>query len=177
MKQISILLTKYSDWTSRLIHWMSGRGYTHSSIALEDSPERYFSFNHRGFTEETLEKHRRHGVRQSRCYQIQVSDEVYAALESRIQWFLTHRTRFRYSRFGVFCCLLHIPFRPSSWRSCWRIPARFPSPATPRSFSPTTSSSFWSINPAAFGSWKMWSERYDGLRRHSSLRRNFVLYH
>ena len=118
MKQISILLTKYSDWTSRLIHWMSGRGYTYSSIALEDSPERYFSFNHRGFTEETLEKHRRHGVRQSRCYQIQVSDEVYAALESRIQWFLTHRTRFRYSRFGVFCCLLHIPFRRKDQYFC-----------------------------------------------------------
>ena len=118
MKQISILLTKYSDWTSRLIHWMSGRGYTHSSIALEDSPERYFSFNHRGFTEETLEKHRRHGVRQSRCYQIQVSDEVYAALESRIQWFLTHRTRFRYSRFGVCCCLLHIPFRRKDQYFC-----------------------------------------------------------
>lgn len=106
MKQILILLTKHSDWTSRLIYRICGHGYTHSSISLENAPEHFFSFNHRGFAEEILAKHRRRGVQRSRCYHLQVSDEAYHAIESRIQWFLAHRSCFRYSvsaRFAV-CC-------------------------------------------------------------------------
>lgn len=34
MKQICILLTKYSDWISSLVYYIGGQGYTHSSIAL-----------------------------------------------------------------------------------------------------------------------------------------------
>lgn len=89
MKEIMILLTKYSDWISSMVYHFCGKGYTHVSIALEDEPETYYSFNYRGFAIETLEKHRRRGVNYSRCYRIQIPD--------------------RYTRFGVLCCALHIP--------------------------------------------------------------------
>ena len=36
MRQISVLLTKYSDWISTLVYYIGGRGFTHSSIALEE---------------------------------------------------------------------------------------------------------------------------------------------
>lgn len=81
MKQICILLTKYSDWISSLVYYIGGQGYTHSSIALGGQPTQFYSFNYRGFAVETTEKHRRRGVRCSRLYRLNVSDTVYERIE------------------------------------------------------------------------------------------------
>lgn len=53
MRQISVLLTKYSDWISTLVYYIGGRG-THSSIAPEEDETTYYSFNYRGFAVETV---------------------------------------------------------------------------------------------------------------------------
>ena len=111
MKQISILLTKYSDRMSNFIYHITGRGYTHSSIALGEDPEEYYSFNYRGFAVETIEKHKKRGVKNSLCFKIQVSDEVYETVKEQIQTFQANREEYSYSTFGVFLCLLQIPFR------------------------------------------------------------------
>ena len=111
MKQISILLTKYSDRMSNFIYHITGRGYTHSSIALEENPDEYYSFNYRGFAIETTEKHKRRGVKNSLCFKLQVSDEVYETVKTQIQTFLDHREEYSYSSIGVFLCLLQIPLR------------------------------------------------------------------
>ena len=63
MKEITILLTRYSDWISSFVYHVAGHGYTHASLSLGGGI--YYSFNYRGFCEETLEKHRRRGVEQS----------------------------------------------------------------------------------------------------------------
>ena len=42
MRQICVLLTKYSDWISTLVYHIGGRGFTHSSIALEEDESTYF---------------------------------------------------------------------------------------------------------------------------------------
>ena len=73
MRQISVLLTKYSDWISTLVYHIGGQGFTHSSIALEEDETTYYSFNYRGFAVETVEKHRRRGVKKSRCIRLRVS--------------------------------------------------------------------------------------------------------
>lgn len=44
MKTISVLLTKYSDCISTFIYYISGREYTHASIALEEPEESLFLF-------------------------------------------------------------------------------------------------------------------------------------
>lgn len=113
MHQISILLTKYSDWISTLVYHVGGRGFTHCSIALEENQNTYYSFNYRGFAVETIEKHRRRGVQNSRCIQLQVSDEAYQKIKQRIQVMLQNRADYHYTRLGLFCCILHLPFR---WR-------------------------------------------------------------
>ena len=105
MKQICILLTKYSDWISSLVYYIGGQGYTHSSIALGDQPTQFYSFNYRGFAVETTEKHRRRGVRYSRLYRLNVSDTVYERIEERIRYFLENREKYRYTRLGVLCCV------------------------------------------------------------------------
>lgn len=109
MKKISILLTKYTDWISNLVYHLAGVGYTHSSIALSDEPELYYSFNYHGFAIETLEKHRRRGVRHSCCYQLEISDDEYNKLKRSLQHFLEHRENYHYTRLGVLCCALHFP--------------------------------------------------------------------
>ncbi len=109
MKKISILLTRYNDRMSQFVYWISGRNYTHVSIALEDEPEHYYSFNYRGFTRETLEKHRDRGVKYSRCYELQISDEAYNKIKARIDKFQAHRKEYQYNRIGVFLCIIHLP--------------------------------------------------------------------
>lgn len=110
MKEISILLTKYTDWISSLV-WHFCGGYTHASISLGDEPGIYYSFNYRGFAVETIEKHKRRGVRYSRCYRIQISDKAYQMIQKKIWGFMKDRNTYKYTRFGVFCCVCHIPFR------------------------------------------------------------------
>lgn len=108
MKEITVLLTRYSDWMSRFVYRIAGQGYTHASLGLGE--EVYYSFNYRGFCEETLEKHRRRGVEQSLSCVLAVSDEAYQAIQSRIETFQQRRAEYRYTRLGVVCCLLRIPF-------------------------------------------------------------------
>jgi len=55
MKKVTILLTEYSDALSRFIYYISGRGYTHISLGLEEDEDRFYSFNYKGFCIETIE--------------------------------------------------------------------------------------------------------------------------
>ena len=113
MKKITILLTKYSDFISSFVYHVAGRGYTHASLGLEEEPGVYYSFNYKGFCVETPEKHRRRGVEHSLGCELEISDEAYEALKARIAQFESRREALRYTRVGVFFCLLRLPFR---WR-------------------------------------------------------------
>lgn len=110
MKTVTVLLTEYSDWVSWLVSLISGPGYTHASLALDDASGIYYSFNYRGICMETIEKHRRHGVIRSAAFQIRVSDAAYEQLTQMLIVFLRRRSRLHYTRLGAFCCALGIPF-------------------------------------------------------------------
>ena len=111
MKTITVLLTKYSDWISTLVYYIGGHGYTHASLALGEDENTYYSFNYRGFCVETIEKHRRRGVKNSLRYQLSVSDRTYEEIKVRIEQFKSHRDEFQYTRIGVLFCALRIPFK------------------------------------------------------------------
>lgn len=111
MKKVSVLLTKYSDWISGLLYYIGGYGYTHASLGLEESGNEFFSFNYRGFCVETVEKHKRRGVKKSLVYEIEVTDSIHEEIKKRIEAFKSHRTEYGYTRFGLLCALLHIPFQ------------------------------------------------------------------
>lgn len=110
MKEVSILLTKYSDWVSNLVYVLCGRGYTHASISLEENEDTYYSFNYLGFAVETLGKHRRRGVTKSKCFRVKISDQSYESIRQRIHDIELERSSYRYTRLGVLCCILHIPY-------------------------------------------------------------------
>jgi hypothetical protein len=110
MKCISVLLTTYPGRFSKVIACLSGHGYTHASIGLED-PDTFYSFHFRGFAVETPEKLRKQGVTESCCYRLLISDEAYRRMEHRISSLLAHREAYRYTCLGVWCCLLGLPLR------------------------------------------------------------------
>lgn len=113
MKYLCVLLTKYPDRFARVLARLSGQGYTHASIGLEDG-NRFYSFSFRGFTEETPDKLRRRGVTASRCYRIPVADGAYRLVETRLRAMAARRADYHYNYVGVALCLLHLPFR---WRN------------------------------------------------------------
>ena len=51
-KKVTVLLTRYYSTFSNFVYWISGRGYTHVSIALNDENDCYYSFNFKGFRRE-----------------------------------------------------------------------------------------------------------------------------
>lgn len=118
MHQITILLTNYPDRVSRLIQFFTRNEYSHASIGLSGNPEEFYSFNKKGLAVETLEKHRRRGARKSMSYQIQIPEEVYSKIEQSVNHFLAHRSSYRYTWFGVICCLLHLPRKKKNHYFC-----------------------------------------------------------
>lgn len=110
MKEVSILLTKYSDWISTVVYLLCGRGYTHASISLEENADTYYSFNYLGFAVETINKHRKRGVEKSKCFRFKISDQSYENIRQRIHDIKQERGTYQYTRLGVLCCILHIPY-------------------------------------------------------------------
>lgn len=56
---IVVLFTCYKDMASDFIYYISGKGYTHASIALEENPEYYYSFNSKGFRKEYPQRYKK----------------------------------------------------------------------------------------------------------------------
>lgn len=117
MKTVTILLTKYSDWISTCVYCLCGKGYTHASLSLDDG-RTYYSFNYKGFCVETLEKHRRRGVEQSLSYQLNVTEAAWKEIEQQIILFSKGREQYRYTRLGLFLCMLKIPFKRKGYYFC-----------------------------------------------------------
>lgn len=111
MRSISIIWTKYSDFLAELVYHMTGRTYTHAAISLEENCSYYYSFGFKGFCRETVEKYRRRGVKKSLRLRMEVPDDVYEGLRRNVDFVERNARNYEYTTFGVFCALLHIPFR------------------------------------------------------------------
>ena len=118
MKNITVILTKYSDPVSTLVYLISGFGYTHVSLGLDTCGNELYSFNFKGFCIESFDKHRHRGVKYSRSYQLQISNDSYDRLKNRIQYFVAHRSEYRYSLLGVIFSFLHIPHKRKNYYFC-----------------------------------------------------------
>ena len=57
-KVITILFSRYHTFMANFLHIVSGRGYTHASIALDEDDEYFYSFNSKGFRKEYPKKHK-----------------------------------------------------------------------------------------------------------------------
>ena len=109
MQEIGILFTRYPDPLSSMVRQINRGRFTHVSISIDDSMEKFYSFNFKGFSEETYEKYMRIGVMDSCLYTLNVSDLVQSYIDYKINKFLEMKEKLQYSKLGVLLCALHIP--------------------------------------------------------------------
>lgn len=114
---ISILLTKYEDFTSKLVYYLTGKGYTHASIGLDETKDEYYSFNIKGFRRERPLKHK-DIITDSICYKLEVSKEEYEKVVELINAFQENRFEWKYSTLGVILCVLQIPHKRAKHYFC-----------------------------------------------------------
>lgn len=116
-KIITVLFTRYYSTFSNLIYWISGKGYTHASIALDEQNEFYYSFNFKGFRREYPKKHTRRSGK-SIGIKLEVSQESFDRMKKKIKEMEGKKDKLHYSRLGVFFCLLHIPYKIQNQYFC-----------------------------------------------------------
>jgi hypothetical protein len=107
-KKIYVLLTKHTSVTALILRLFTWCEYTHSSIALARDGTHY-SFNPvRGFT---IERpiHKKRGATPCRLYCVEVSNQTYAEVESRIKWFVDNPTEYKFNYVGLVLSILRIP--------------------------------------------------------------------
>ena len=109
-RTITIVLSKYSDWFSRLVYYITGRGYTHAALSLEDESEQFFSFGYRGFCVDTLEKYRRRGVEHCMCLHLQVPEAMHTKIKEQVEIFQANKNQYRFNRLGAFYAFTHVPW-------------------------------------------------------------------
>lgn len=117
-KQINILLSRHHDSLSRLIYYVTGRDYTHVSIGIDNS-DVYYSFNGKGFR---IEQPKRWKIKDSRIsatvYEIEVSQEEYRKTIEFIDKIKKNQEQYKYSFFGIFLCILRIPYKAKKKYFC-----------------------------------------------------------
>ena len=107
---ISVLLTKQEDFISKIIYYITGRGFTHASIGFDENGEEFYSFNIKGFRRERPKKHA-HLITQSLCFKLHVTREEYEKVVNLIYEFQEKYSAWKYSTLGVILCILRIPHK------------------------------------------------------------------
>ncbi|MBE6545855.1 MAG: hypothetical protein E7668_00250 [Ruminococcaceae bacterium] len=121
MKQIYILLSKTDTVPSQLIYKMTHGAFTHVSLALTPHTNRFYSYGRRkihnplkaGFLIEDL--HSKVFAQYPNCncalYSIEISEEAYKKIRSRLRFFLRNYKKTTYNFLGIVPLRLGIPFR------------------------------------------------------------------
>ncbi|MDD3219716.1 MAG: hypothetical protein PHC41_09015 [Lachnospiraceae bacterium] len=118
-KIITVLLTRYYDKVSNFIYYITGRGYTHASISLGEGEDCFYSFNFKGFRIEHPGKHREKvKMGESVAYRLAVTEEEYERISHYIEKMKENSAVLSYSSFGVFLCMLRIPFKMKNRYFC-----------------------------------------------------------
>lgn len=106
---ISILFTRYTDIVSRLLYFVSGRGYTHVSLSLDNDDTYFYGFNTKGFRKEYPRKHKNR-TKENICYKIEISEKSYRKLKKILEEFEKRKEKLSYNWIGIFLCIVGIPF-------------------------------------------------------------------
>ena len=116
-KVITVLFSRYHTFMANFLHIVSGRGYTHASLALDAEDEYFYSFNSKGFRKEYPKKHKN---RNAKCvgYRLEISKEAYDRIKAAIEKFEEKKDELYYSNMGIFCCFFQIPYKKKNYYFC-----------------------------------------------------------
>lgn len=119
-KTVFILLTRLQNQSAKPLEILTGCYYTHASIGLEEDLNTFYSFVCKGFIVEKITRYLKAEREPFPCqlYALEVSAGVYKTLKGYLSSFERRRPLLRYSRLGVFLCLLQIPFHRKNHYFC-----------------------------------------------------------
>lgn len=125
---IYLVFTKTNTWLSRLIGFVSKIEYPHSSISLDNSFTRMYSFGRiepdnpfsGGFTEENLFEglFKKSGSCRCRIYRLKVDPSQFSAVQSGIYEFADRRDIYRYNLMGLVGVWLNVPIKRRNHYFC-----------------------------------------------------------
>ncbi|GHU61720.1 hypothetical protein AGMMS49983_01930 [Clostridia bacterium] len=118
IRTIYVLLTQSTKITSRILQVFQGSRFAHASIALERDGS-FYSFNPGiGFTTERPIAQKRKRDAPCVLYEISVSEETYADIDSRINWFIDNPQEYKFNYAGMVFTILGIPVGMESRYYC-----------------------------------------------------------
>ena len=123
-KTIFILLTEHKDYVAQFYRIITGSTYTHAAIGVEE--RKFFSFGtKKGFRVEKPWLFAKFTKKSSLCavYKLDVTEESYNAIKTRINNFWENKKEYRFSFIGALFCMLKIPHRFKKQYFCSRFVA------------------------------------------------------
>ena len=119
-RKVFILLTRLRNRGARPLGALTGCYYTRASIGLDEDMDTFYSFVDKGFIVEKITRYIKpeRPAFQCKLYELEVSEQVYQRLKGHLASFVKRKPLFRYTKLGVFMCLLRIPFRRKDHYFC-----------------------------------------------------------
>ena len=118
-KEIYLIFTKTGTWLSRIIGRFSDYKYVHSSLSLDDSFSKMYSFGRTnpdnpfsgGFVEEDLKAgvYAKFALSECMIYRVHITEEQYDYLKEEIERFQADREKYRYNLIGLIGVKVGIP--------------------------------------------------------------------
>lgn len=128
MKQVYILLSRTGTIPSRLIYRLTRGAFTHASLAMLPSTDRFFSYARRklnrpfyaGFKEENLHTHIFGKYPDSPCalFSLSVSDEGYDRMKKELGRYIENYDTATYNFLGMLPLRMGIPIRRGMKLTC-----------------------------------------------------------
>lgn len=118
---VSVLFTRGTGLTAKLIYWLTGRQYTHASIGPGKQTDNFYSFDFRGFRiEHPAHRRLKNGRKNSLCYQFFITQEEYDNLKNTIDGYIKNKEKYHYNFIGIVFCFFHIylPFKDNKTYFC-----------------------------------------------------------
>lgn len=127
-RHVYILLSRTETVPARIIRALKGEGYSHVSLALTPTTDKFYSFARRrihnpliaGFVIENIHK----GVFshypdcKSALYSLDVSEEAYSSISNTINNFISHYDKSKYSFKGMFALAFGIRIKQNNKFTC-----------------------------------------------------------
>lgn len=119
-RKVYILLTRLPNNKSKLINFFTGFYYTHTSIALDEDINTFYSFLNKGFSVEKLTHCIRLKQQPFDCclYEIDISARAYHSVKENITHFIDNKHSLYYSKVGVVLSFLKIPHKRKKHYFC-----------------------------------------------------------
>lgn len=107
-KTIYILLTRYTDFSSRLFQLLTRSSYTHASVGLDE--KKFYSFVTKGFRIEKPLSYPTFRKKEIPCelYSMQISTSEYQSVRRALEAFTGNPEQYRYSWMGLLLCMINV---------------------------------------------------------------------